>query len=114
MKKIFIYIKSFIDFVVLKIIQLFFITSSAKRNNILFIITGQIGDLIVTSSLLEKDSLFSTLKESNQEAFFLKMELLLQETGVGLHRHYGCGIFIPHKGIKAVGETEDKSHFSGS
>ena len=38
----------------------------------------------------------------------------LQEEGIGPHRHYGCGIFIPHKGIKAVGETEDKSHFSGS
>lgn len=38
----------------------------------------------------------------------------LQETGIGPHRHLGCGIFIPHKGIKAVGETEDKSHFSGS
>ena len=38
----------------------------------------------------------------------------LQEVGVGLHRHLGCGIFVPHKGIKAVGETEDKSHFSGS
>lgn len=40
--------------------------------------------------------------------------VLLQETGIGPHRHFGCGIFIPHKGIKAVGETEDKSHFSGS
>lgn len=40
--------------------------------------------------------------------------VLLQEAGVGLHRHLGCGIFIPHKGIKAVGEAEDKSHFSGS
>lgn len=38
----------------------------------------------------------------------------LQEVGIGPHRHYGCGIFVPHKGIKAVGETEDKSHFSGS
>ncbi len=38
----------------------------------------------------------------------------LQEVGIGLHRHMGCGIFVPHKGIKAVGETEDKSHFSGS
>ena len=38
----------------------------------------------------------------------------LQETGIGPHRHMGCGIFVPHKGIKAVGETEDKSHFSGS
>jgi CRISPR-associated protein Cas6 len=38
----------------------------------------------------------------------------LQETGIGPHRHFGCGIFVPHKGIKAVGETEDKAHFSGS
>lgn len=40
--------------------------------------------------------------------------IALQEVGLGPHRHLGCGIFIPHKGIKAVGETEDKSHFSGS
>lgn len=40
--------------------------------------------------------------------------VMLQEVGVGIHRHMGCGIFVPHKGIKAVGETEDKSHFSGS
>lgn len=40
--------------------------------------------------------------------------IALQETGIGPHRHLGCGIFVPHKGIKAVGETEDKSHFSGN
>jgi len=40
--------------------------------------------------------------------------LALQEVGLGEHRHMGCGIFIPHKGIKAVGETEEKTHFSGS
>lgn len=40
--------------------------------------------------------------------------LSLQEVGIGAHRHMGCGIFVPHKGIKAVGETEDKSHYSGS
>ena len=39
--------------------------------------------------------------------------VVIQEAGLGPHRHHGCGIFIPHKGIKAVGETEDKSHFSG-
>lgn len=38
----------------------------------------------------------------------------LQEAGIGPYRHFGCGIFVPHKGIKAVGESEDKSHFSGS
>ncbi|MCK5263702.1 MAG: type I-MYXAN CRISPR-associated protein Cas6/Cmx6 [Gammaproteobacteria bacterium] len=40
--------------------------------------------------------------------------IALQEQGVGGARHLGCGIFMPHKGIKAVGETEDKSHFSGT
>lgn len=40
--------------------------------------------------------------------------IALQEQGVGAHRHLGCGIFLPHKGIKAVGETEEKSHFSGT
>ncbi|HHJ36519.1 MAG TPA: type I-MYXAN CRISPR-associated protein Cas6/Cmx6 [Gammaproteobacteria bacterium] len=40
--------------------------------------------------------------------------VVLQEEGIGPHRHLGCGIFIAHKGIKAVGETEDKSHFSGA
>ena len=40
--------------------------------------------------------------------------LSLQETGVGPGRHLGCGIFLPHKGIRAVGETEDKSHFAGT
>jgi CRISPR-associated protein Cas6 len=40
--------------------------------------------------------------------------LSLQETGVGPGRHLGCGIFLPHKGIRAVGETEDKSHFTGT
>ncbi len=37
----------------------------------------------------------------------------LQERGLGTLHHYGCGIFVPHKGIKAVGDTEEKSHFSG-
>lgn len=40
--------------------------------------------------------------------------IALQEQGIGDGRHLGCGIFIPHKGISAVGETEDKSHFSGT
>lgn len=38
----------------------------------------------------------------------------LQEDGIGPFRHYGCGIFMPQKGIRSVGETEDKSHFSGT
>lgn len=40
--------------------------------------------------------------------------IALQEQGVGPDRHLGCGVFLPHKGIKAVGEAEDKSHFSGT
>ncbi len=40
--------------------------------------------------------------------------IALQEVGLGPHRHLGCGIFVPHKGIKAVAETEDGSHFSGN
>lgn len=42
------------------------------------------------------------------------LSIALQERGVGSHRHLGCGIFIPHKGIKAVAENEDKVHFSGT
>ena len=58
------------------------------------------GELIETRSLMIADlDKFSSVK--------------LQETGIGLHRHMGCGIFVAHKGIKAVGETEDKAHFSG-
>ena len=40
--------------------------------------------------------------------------ITLQEQGVGPLRHYGCGIFLPHKGIRAVGSEEDRSHFSGA
>ena len=40
--------------------------------------------------------------------------IALQEQGIGDHRHLGCGIFLPHKGIAAVGEAEEKSHFSGT
>ncbi len=38
----------------------------------------------------------------------------LQEQGVGPLRRFGCGIFLPHKGIRAVGAEEDRSHFSGT
>lgn len=40
--------------------------------------------------------------------------IALQEQGIGEHRHLGCGILMPHKGIKAVGESEEKTHFSGT
>ena len=33
----------------------------------------------------------------------LLQSLTVQEQGLGLHRGYGCGIFIPHKSIKEVG-----------
>jgi CRISPR-associated protein Cas6 len=33
----------------------------------------------------------------------LMQSLTVQEQGLGLHRGYGCGIFIPHKSIKEVG-----------
>jgi len=32
----------------------------------------------------------------------LMQSLMLQERGLGLYRGYGCGVFIPHKSIKAV------------
>ena len=31
----------------------------------------------------------------------------LQQVGIGPHRDMGCGIFLPHKGIAAVGESTD-------
>jgi hypothetical protein len=31
----------------------------------------------------------------------------IQQEGIGPLRHMGCGIFIPHKGIDAVGKAED-------
>lgn len=42
------------------------------------------------------------------------MAIKLQQNGVGRGRQFGCGLFVPHKGIKAVGETEDKTHFTGA
>jgi CRISPR-associated protein Cas6 len=32
----------------------------------------------------------------------LMQSMILQERGLGLHRGFGCGIFIPHKSIKEV------------
>jgi hypothetical protein len=35
--------------------------------------------------------------------------IALQQHGIGPHRKMGCGLFIPHKGIKAVHQmTADK------
>jgi CRISPR-associated protein Cas6 len=35
------------------------------------------------------------------------LSVKLQQEGLGNHQHLGCGIFIPHKGIAAVGEATD-------
>jgi len=38
----------------------------------------------------------------------------LQQKGIGAGRKMGFGLFIPHKGIKPVGDMSEKSHFSGA
>lgn len=40
--------------------------------------------------------------------------VLLQQNGIGEGRKLGFGLFIPHKGIKPVGDMSEKSHFSGT
>ena len=32
----------------------------------------------------------------------------LQEEGLGDGRNFGCGLFLPHKGIDAVGDAQEK------
>ena len=32
----------------------------------------------------------------------------LQQEGLGIGRHFGCGLFLPHKGIDAVGDTQEE------
>ena len=39
----------------------------------------------------------------------LEEAVRLQEHGLGEGRKFGCGLFIPHKGIKAVNEQEQQS-----
>jgi len=34
--------------------------------------------------------------------------VLLQQQGLGTGRKFGCGLFLPHKGIDAVNETQEK------
>lgn len=34
--------------------------------------------------------------------------VLLQQQGIGEGRSFGCGLFLPHKGIDAVNETQEK------
>ena len=36
-----------------------------------------------------------------------KHSITLQQMGVGTGRHLGCGIFVPHKSLAAVGESQD-------
>lgn len=43
-----------------------------------------------------------------------EQSVLLQEKGLGTHRKMGCGLFLPHKGIKPVGDMAEKQHFTGS
>ena len=38
----------------------------------------------------------------------------LQRKGIGRGRKMGFGLFIPHKGIKPVGDMSEKTHFSGT
>jgi hypothetical protein len=36
-----------------------------------------------------------------------EQSIRLQQTGLGEGRTFGCGIFLPHKGIKAVKQEDD-------
>ena len=36
-----------------------------------------------------------------------KSSITLQQLGIGTGRHLGCGIFVPHKSLAAVGESQD-------
>ena len=40
--------------------------------------------------------------------------VILQQKGIGGGRKMGFGLFIPHKGIKPVGDMSEQSHFSGT
>jgi CRISPR-associated protein Cas6 len=40
--------------------------------------------------------------------------VILQQLGIGEGRKMGFGLFIPHKGIKPVGDMSEQSHFSGT
>lgn len=40
--------------------------------------------------------------------------VMLQQKGIGEGRKMGFGLFIPHKGIKPVGDMSEQSHFSGT
>ncbi len=70
MKPIFIYIKSLLDFLILQILRLLPTKSSNSNNSLLFINTGQIGDLIVSTPIFEYDYLFSSF----EKVYFLMQE----------------------------------------
>jgi len=54
--------------------------------------------------LLEKKQLFTrSLMVADLEPL---ESIVLQEQGLGANREMGCGLFIPHKGIRAVAERE--------
>jgi ADP-heptose:LPS heptosyltransferase len=57
-KTLLIDIKSILDFLVLKILQIITISKFNNSSNILFINTGQIGDLVISSTLLEYDEVY--------------------------------------------------------
>lgn len=40
--------------------------------------------------------------------------VILQQQGIGDGQIMGFGLFIPHKGIKAVGDMSESSHFDGT
>ena len=43
-----------------------------------------------------------------------KESVILQQQGIGPGRKHGFGLFIPHKGIKAVGDMSESGTFSGA
>lgn len=73
MKLLFIYIKSFLDFAVLKIFQFANTFAEQTSNNIMFINTGQIGDLVVSSRVFEIDI---ALDEYDNSYFLLRQEFV--------------------------------------
>jgi len=38
----------------------------------------------------------------------IEESIYLQQHGLGKGRKVGCGLFIPHKGIDAVGQAQEK------
>jgi len=38
----------------------------------------------------------------------VEQSVLLQQRGIGAGRLLGCGLFLPHKGIDAINEAQEK------